>query len=203
MHITIPTIAAVIVLLFAATSCTSQSPPAPQLTVGETTHRQPQYRTPHYDALPSGKMHRRDSAVIAYIRSVAPIAVAMGARHGVPAGFAIAVAIYEGEYGTSPIARGANNHHGLRYFASAHEQPYIDSPRPYRCKKGRLWRSFATVADSYEAFAKSNAIAILKTENLPYTAENFAGTGYGGHESSRRYAAHLNTIIKRYNLEQL
>ncbi len=192
---------------FALQGCAAQPAPAPipatQIAIGETTHRTPQHRKPNYDALPSGKLHRRDSAVIAYIRSVAPIAVAMEARHGVPAGFAIAVAIYEGRYGNSPIAQGANNHHGLRYFACGGEFQYIDTQRPYRCKKGRLWRSFATVADSYEAFAKSNAIAILKAENLPYTAENFAGTGYGGHESSRRYAAHLNSILKRYNLEQL
>lgn len=203
MRITIHTIAAVIALLIFANSCASQPIPALQITIGEIQHRAPAYRTPHYDALPSGKMHRRDSAVIAYIRSVAPAAVAMEARHGVPAGLAIAVAIYESGGGASPIANGANNHHGLRYFACGGEFEYIDTPRPYRCKKGRLWRSFASVADSYDAFAQSQAIAIIKAEKLPYTAENFAGTGYGGGRSKKRYAKHLHKIIVKYNLYNL
>jgi flagellum-specific peptidoglycan hydrolase FlgJ len=190
-----------ILILFFAQSCAAQSAPV-QLEIGETTYKAPKQRTPCYGCLPQPK-RRADSAVIAYIKAVAPAAIAVETAHGVPAALSIAVGIYESRAGQSPIAKGSNNHHGIRYFTCGGELQYHDQPRPYRCKKGRLWRSFRTVAESYEWFAECTAIISLKASKLPYTAANFAATGYGGRKSKKRYAAHLESIIKRYNLEQL
>lgn len=187
-------------LLFALQSCAAQPTPTPQIAVGETT-QQPA-RRPCYECLPTPK-RRKPAQIVAYIRSVAPTAIAVETRYGVPAYLSIAVAIYESGGGQSSIAQNSNNHFGMRYFACGGEFQYIDSPRPYRCQKGRLWQSFRTVADAYAAFAQTHAIQILRAENKPITPENFAGTGYGGRKNKRRYAKALAQIIEQYNLRNL
>jgi flagellum-specific peptidoglycan hydrolase FlgJ len=188
----------ILALLFAH-ACATQPAPA-QLEISETTYKAPKQRAPCYACLPQPK-RRADSAVIAYIKQVAPAAIAVETAHGVPAALSIAVALYESGGGLSNIAQNTNNHFGIRYYGI--EPQYIDSPRPYLCKKGRLWRSFKTVAEAYDYFTQTEAINIMRAEKQPYTAANFAATGYGGRGSKKRYAAHLQSIIKRYNLEQL
>ncbi len=197
-----------IALLFAllfAQFCAAQPSTAPaqegtQIAISETIQRPA--RRACYECLPTPK-NERQAQRIAYIKAVAPAAIAMEMRHGVPAWLAIAVAIYESGGGMSSIAQNSNNHFGIKHFYTAGEPQYHNEPQPYRCEKGRLWRSFRTVADGYDYFAQTHAIIGLKASGKPYTAANFANTGYGGRGNKKRYAAQLQDIVDTYNLAQL
>jgi hypothetical protein len=191
----------ILALLFAH-ACAAQPAPA-QLEIHAIAPL-PKPRKPCIDCIYTDRIRRTDSAAVAYIKRHADDALYVEYAHGLPAYILLAVGIHESRFGTSNIARNANNHFGFRYYAEAHQ--YIDSRPPYQCENGRMWRTFPTVRDSYIAVAEACSMApYLPPYCWHLTPDKFAATGWGGRKSCEReaYARDLKKIISRYSLEKI
>lgn len=192
-----------LLLLLTLTACTSRAQVPVQVEIHTATPA-PKPRKACLENIYTERLRRCDSAAVQYIKAHADDALYVEHTHGLPAYILLAVAIYESKHGASNIARCANNHFGFRYYAEAHQ--YIDTRRPYQCERGRMWRTFPTVRDSYIAVAEACAIApYLYPYCKPLTPDEFAATGWGGRgrREQKQYAKALKSIIWRYNLEAL
>jgi flagellum-specific peptidoglycan hydrolase FlgJ len=194
-------IPALALLLSACTS--SAQPPAahsPQLEIHAVAPL-PKPRKACIESIYEGKLRRTDSAAVQYIKAHADDALFIEFHYGLPASLTLAVGMYESAFGTSNIAKNAHNHFGQKFYKAPQ---YLGELNPYRCQKGTLWQAYSTPRESYKAFANSFALAPYI---YPYceelTPDKFAQTGWGGGKNKRRYAAHLKSIISRYNLDKI
>lgn len=189
-------------LMISACTSSAQPPAAPsqQLEI-RTAAPLPKPRKACIESIYENKLRRTDSAAVQYIKAHADDAIFIEFHYGLPASITLAVGMYESGFGRSNIAQKANNHFGQKYYAAPQ---YMGELNPHRCGKGTLWQAYSTPRESYKAFANSLALApYIYPHCEELTPDKFAQTGWGGRKNKCRYAAHLKSIISRYNLDKI
>ena len=111
-------------------------------------------------------------------------------KYGVPSSVQLAQAIAESGGGGSPIAKGANNLFGMKYYKELYDGEY------YVSMTGTKWRKYNSFDDSFEDHAdflkKFYPKAVGK--DWVYWTENCKGYGFG------EYWKHIGMVIDKYEL---
>ena len=138
----------------------------------------------------------------AYIEKFAPVARKEQAAFGVPASISLAQGLIESRAGTSKLAKGNNNHFGMKCFSR-------------NCKKGHcsnftddthkdFFRKYTNPWDSWRDH--SRMLSKGRYAKLKKYGSNYRQWAYGlksiGYATDRTYAEKLIGVIERYDLHR-
>ena len=144
-----------------------------------------------------------DKKAIAFIKKYAPVAKTEMKEYGIPASIKMAQALIESNSGNSRLAKGNNNHFGIKCFSR-------------NCKKGHctnatddhhkdFFRKFGSAWESWRAHSKL-------LQNKRYQSLRSYGTDYkqwahglkkAGYATDKKYANKLINTIEKYQLYKL
>lgn len=140
---------------------------------------------------PHGHAH-----AIAYIYNHAALARKVQREYGIPEEITLAVGLLESGKGGSNIATNSNNHFGIKRGDGWQGAVFV-------CGNKIQWRAYRSVEASYMDFGAYILKRVPSFIAAP-SVEAFARTGYAGKgRKAVVYAALLNSIITRYELEHL
>ena len=139
------------------------------------------------------KYEGRDSRmrVVDYITSYGDYAIEMEANFGSPASITLAQAILETGAGVSKVAKGANNHFGIKAYSN------------WTCETYGKWRAYPTVYDSYVDHS------LFLQEHCPYMFKHKGWESWcnalqrSGYATSKEYEQKLKYLIRTYHLYKL
>ena len=109
-------------------------------------------------------------AIYTYIDRYALRAINTMHDSGIPASVIMAIALEESAAGASEVAKGANNHFGMKSGASW-------KGKVYKSKGGSSFRKYDTVQESYEDFAlllKNNYKSLFQYSKTDYKSWVYA-----------------------------
>lgn len=146
-----------------------------------------------------GKLAGAQYSAMMYISAHKDAAIQIMKEHGIPASIVLGVAMHESANGNSTVAKKLHNHFGIkgrisRYFV--------------RHKKVTTsYKKYDSALDSYEDFAGvltgRKQFAHLGDK---YDADDYVGWAKGiqksGYAASRKWAAQVMNIIRKYNLDE-
>lgn len=146
----------------------------------------------------------------AFLTNTVSAALATQKQFGVPASITLAQAILESGWGTSALARLANNFFGVKATAGAAPHDYVEFPT-HEFVDGRSTEEMAkfarypSPAESFQAHAKLLAQApryapAMSERNDP--AEFATQLQKCGYSTNPNYAAELITLVTEFDLRQ-
>lgn len=146
-------------------------------------------------------------AATEYIESYKDLAVVEMYRTGIPASITLAQGLHESHYGTSKLAKEANNHFGIKCKNYWTGKTYYYKDDDFN-KKGQLiescFRAYETDIDSY--IDRSNFLSqtdryspLFNFDKTDYTAWAY-GLKFCGYATDDNYAQKLISKIEKYNL---
>lgn len=149
--------------------------------------------------------------IAAYVSQYQDLAIREMHRTGIPASIKLAQAILESDAGRSELARGANNHFGIKcgegwsgptYGKKDDEGGFLGIGRKKSC-----FRQYPTPYDSFydhsEFLSNRERYAFL-FDIKPGKYKKWAkGLKKAGYATSNRYPKRLIDLIERYNLDRL
>ncbi len=140
-------------------------------------------------------------ATLNYIEQWKEIAMNNQREYGIPASITLAQGIHESASGTSKMARGANNHFGIKCLGWSGDS-YFPSGNP----KNSCFRKYDLAEDSFCDHArilksKSRYAFLFKLDITDYKgwARGLKKAGYAG---APKYPVYLIKVIEDYNLTQ-
>ena len=149
--------------------------------------------------------------VAAYINQYQDLAIREMHRTGIPASIKLAQAILESDAGRSDLARGANNHFGIKcgegwsgptYDKKDDEGGFLGIGRKKSC-----FRQYSTPYDSFHdhsEFLRNRERYAFLFDIKPGKYKKWAkGLKKAGYATSNRYPKRLIDLIERYNLDRL
>jgi flagellum-specific peptidoglycan hydrolase FlgJ len=143
-----------------------------------------------------------------YITNYKELAVVEMYRTGIPASITLAQGLHESHYGTSKLAKEANNHFGIKCKSYWTGKTYYHKDDDFN-KKGQLvescFRAYGSDIDSY--IDRSNFLMqteryspLFENERTDYVAWAY-GLKYCGYATDEEYSQKLITKIEKYNLQ--
>lgn len=137
-----------------------------------------------------------------YIEMFKDAAIADMMKTGVPSSITLAQGMYESDYGNSPLAKGANNHFGIKCHKEWSGDTYHkDDDAPNEC-----FRKYENVMQSYDdhsAFLRSRSRYhfLFELEITDYKAWSH-GLKKAGYATNPSYASKIIGLIEKYNLSE-
>ena len=135
-----------------------------------------------------------------YIEMFREAAVSDMLKTGVPASITLAQGMYESDYGNSPLAKGANNHFGIKCHKEWSGDTYHqDDDAPNEC-----FRKYESVVESYDDH--SNFLRSRERYFFLFDLDvsDYKGWSHGlkkaGYATNPTYASRLIDLIERYKL---
>lgn len=159
----------------------------------------------------AGKEASRPAKVQRYIEKYRYLSVELNQTTGIPTTIIIAVAGLESNWGTSDLARNANNHFGIKANDSWPGQAYCKSSTEYMdgiaVQTWECFRKYALIRKSYEDFGRF-LLTRPNYKNLQYYPDwdNWSwavGLQAGGYATDPKYAEKLMAAIEKYKLYEL
>ena len=144
---------------------------------------------------------------LAALKNVAPAAQVCAQQWGVPASVTLAQWIYESTWGTSQLAREANNYFGIKAVPS---EAYMEFPT-HEVVQGRSvleMAKFASYGTMFESFAAHGKLLASLSRYAPAMLFAKQPTTFAvalqrcGYSTSPTYAARLQIAMRDYNLQQ-
>lgn len=143
-----------------------------------------------------------------YITNYKELAVVEMYRTGIPASITLAQGLHESHYGTSKLAKEANNHFGIKCKSYWTGKTYYHKDDDFN-KKGQLvescFRAYGSDIDSY--IDRSNFLmqterysSLFENERTDYIAWAY-GLKYCGYATDEGYSQKLISKIEKYNLQ--
>ena len=137
------------------------------------------------------------SNAVAYVEQYKYIAVSESKRTGIPASIKLAQGILESGYGTSTLAKKANNHFGIKCGGKQWK-----GKKHYR--KGSCYRVFRSGNDAYVEHSKfltynSRYDFLFRLKRTDYKAWA-RGLKKAGYATNPSYPSKLIDLIERYKL---
>ena len=156
---------------------------------------------------------QRLDSIDAYVQTCAPLAIKEMQRTGIPASIKLGQALLESRFGTSALARQANNHFGIKAEPKWNDQPrhcvysYEWSERRQRMVPVlSCFRQYADLADCFEGhstFLQTRAhyapLFQLEKNDIEGWAKGLQQAGYA---TDPKYAQKLLGVIKKYQLNR-
>ncbi|KXK37831.1 MAG: mannosyl-glycoprotein endo-beta-N-acetylglucosamidase [Bacteroidetes bacterium OLB9] len=148
-----------------------------------------------------------ESAAYSYINAYKELAIVEMYRTGIPASVTLAQGLHESYYGTSKLAKEANNHFGIKCKSWWTGMTYYYKDDDFN-KKGELiescFRAYNSDIDSY--VDRSNFLMqsdryspLFKFDKTDYLSWIY-GLKYCGYATDPKYAEKLIDKIEKYNL---
>jgi len=152
---------------------------------------------------PVGPATLKDKRTIEFIKKFAPTAKAEMKQYGIPASIKMAQALIESNAGKSRLAKGNNNHFGIKCFSR-------------NCKKGHctnatddhhkdFFRKFGSAWESWRAH--STLLQGKRYQGLKKYGTNYKEWAHGlkkaGYATDKNYAKKLIGTIEKYQLYKL
>jgi LysM repeat protein len=145
-----------------------------------------------------------------YIRAHEHLAVAEMERTAIPASITLAQGMLESGYGTSELAKHANNHFGIKCHKGWTGETYTRRSKENvdgsSIVRNSCFRAYSTTAESYADHSdflasRSNysALFLANTTDYKVWAE---GLVKGGYATDPKYAAKLISTIQAYRLDK-
>jgi flagellum-specific peptidoglycan hydrolase FlgJ len=143
-----------------------------------------------------------------YIEAYKDLAIVEMYRTGIPASITLAQGLHESQYGTSKLAKEANNHFGIKCKSYWTGKTYYHKDDDYN-KRGQLvescFRAYESDIDSY--IDRSNFL--MQTERyaslFAYDKTDYLSWAYGlktcGYATDEQYSEKLIDKIQKYNLQ--
>lgn len=135
-----------------------------------------------------------------YIEMFKEAAIADMLKTGVPSSITLAQGMYESDYGNSPLAKGANNHFGIKCHKEWSGDTYHkDDDAPNEC-----FRKYENVMQSYDDH--SNFLRSRSRYHFLFELEisDYKGWSHGlkkaGYATNPSYANKIIGLIEKYNL---
>ncbi len=138
-----------------------------------------------------------------YISIYKELAVVNMKEKKVPASITLAQAMFESDYGNSPLAQNANNHFGIKCHTTWDGPTYIqDDDEANECfrKYHNPLRSFEDHSDFLLSRERYNSLFNLNITDYKSWAHGLKKAGYA---TNPHYATRLIDIIERYQLNLL
>lgn len=137
-----------------------------------------------------------------YIEMFKDAAIADMLKTGVPSSITLAQGMYESDYGNSPLAKGANNHFGIKCHKEWSGDTYHkDDDAPNEC-----FRKYENVLQSYDDHSdflrsRSRYHFLFELETTDYKGWSH-GLKKAGYATNPSYASKIIGIIEKYNLSE-
>jgi flagellum-specific peptidoglycan hydrolase FlgJ len=148
-----------------------------------------------------------ETAATNYIEMYKDLAVVEMYRTGIPASITLAQGLHESNYGTSALAKEANNHFGIKCKTYWTGKTYYHKDDDLN-KKGQLiescFRKYDSDIDSY--IDRSNFLVQTERYQVLFSYSKTAyldwayGLKYCGYATDDKYANKLISKIEKYNL---
>lgn len=157
----------------------------------------------HVQMLAAKFKGKREKA-LAFVERYAHVAYRMEAMYQIPAEIILAQGMLESDFGTSDIAKAANNLFSIRYYPNdswGKRHGYH-----HTCGNGKQWRRYENANASFYDHAE------FLHERCPHlfrggkiTPAKIAATGYAGRSKSekKKYCQDLEGLIGMYELDKL
>lgn len=134
-----------------------------------------------------------------YVTRFSSVAISEQKRFGIPASIILAQGILESGVGRSHLAKGYNNHFGIKCWCKGKRKDCVrmadDRPNDrFRVYK-TAWESFR----DHSKFLQSKSYKHLRHKNYRDYAHGLKKAGYA---TRRTYAHDLIYIVERYNLQR-
>ncbi|MBK7966465.1 MAG: glucosaminidase domain-containing protein [Bacteroidetes bacterium] len=135
-----------------------------------------------------------------YIEMFKDAAIADMMKTGVPSSITLAQGMYESDYGNSPLAKGANNHFGIKCHKEWNGETYHkDDDAPNEC-----FRKYENVTQSYDDHSdflrsRSRYHFLFDLEVTDYKGWSH-GLKKAGYATNPSYASKIIGLIEKYNL---
>ncbi|MBK9639594.1 MAG: glucosaminidase domain-containing protein [Bacteroidetes bacterium] len=137
-----------------------------------------------------------------YIEMFKDAAISDMMKTGVPSSITLAQGMYESDYGNSPLAKGANNHFGIKCHKEwSGDTFHKDDDAPNEC-----FRKYENVMQSYDDH--SDFLRSRDRYHFLFDLEitDYKGWSHGlkkaGYATNPSYASKIIGIIEKYNLSE-
>lgn len=174
---------------------TEESPVVKPEKKKKESKKVPQHTNTVFDVPSSG-----NSEVDAFVRRFAHVAVAEMQKFGIPASVTLAQGILESRYGTSPLAKEANNFFGVK--GKGGPKKHDDCCKSKRCKKPDGFRQYAS---AWESFRHHSQVLMadryqkrIKGSKSPKVWAKALKAG--GYARDPHYVQKIMSTIAKYNL---
>ncbi|MFN0187339.1 MAG: glucosaminidase domain-containing protein [Bacteroidia bacterium] len=137
-----------------------------------------------------------------YIEMFKDAAIADMMKTGVPSSITLAQGMYESDYGNSPLAKGANNHFGIKCHKEWSGDTYHkDDDAPNEC-----FRKYENVTQSYDDHSdflrsRERYHSLFELEITDYKGWSH-GLKKAGYATNPIYASKIIGLIEKYNLHE-
>lgn len=137
-----------------------------------------------------------------YIEMFKDAAISDMMKTGVPSSITLAQGMYESDYGNSPLAKGANNHFGIKCHKEWSGDTYHkDDDAPNEC-----FRKYENVTQSYDDHSdflrsRERYHSLFELEITDYKGWSH-GLKKAGYATNPVYASKIIGLIEKYNLSE-
>jgi len=135
-----------------------------------------------------------------YIAAWKDVAIDQMEKHGIPASITLAQAILESGDGNSELARGANNHFGIKCHDWQGKKVYHDDDRRNECF--RKYRNAQASFDDHSLFLQRSRYRFLFEYKVTDYKSWAKGLKKAGYATNPKYPALLIRLIEENNLSQ-
>lgn len=137
-----------------------------------------------------------------YVARFAPVAVAEMHKFGIPASIILAQGLLESNAGESKLARGTNNHFGMKCFSKRCGKGHCanfsdDSHKDFFVKYGNVWGSYRAHSQFLKSAKRYAHLFELQPDDFRGWARGLAKAGYA---TDKKYGEKLIALIQNLEL---
>lgn len=152
----------------------------------------------------AAEVQRRLAACRSYVERFAPVAQAEMEKFGIPASITLAQGLLESDAGESALARGSNNHFGIKCFSKRCKKGHCvnftdDSHKDFFVKYSNVWGSYRAHSEMLRNSGRYRSLFNLPNTDYRGWARGLSKAGYA---TDKRYADKLIAIIQNLELER-
>jgi flagellum-specific peptidoglycan hydrolase FlgJ len=138
----------------------------------------------------------------AYIKNYSELAQEQQRKYKIPASITLAQGLIEGKAGTSKLAKGNNNHFGMKCFSRNCKKGHCTNHKDDSHKD--FFRKYKNVRESFEAH--SQLLSKKSYAKLKQYGNDYRKYAYGlkscGYATDKTYAEKLIGVIEKYDLHR-
>lgn len=138
-----------------------------------------------------------------YVARFAPVAVAEMHKFGIPASIILAQGLLESNAGDSKLARGTNNHFGMKCFSKRCQKGHCanfsdDSHKDFFVKYSNVWGSYRAHSQFLKNSRRYTHLFRLESDDFRGWARGLTKAGYA---TDKKYGEKLIALIQNLDLE--
>lgn len=150
----------------------------------------------------SGEVSEAMAKCREYVARFGPVAVAEMHKFGIPASVILAQGLLESNAGESKLARGTNNHFGMKCFSKRCRKGHCanfsdDSHKDFFVKYSNVWGSYRAHSQFLKSAKRYSHLFELESDDFRGWARGLAKAGYA---TDKKYGEKLIALIQNLDL---